>query len=152
MRGVPRRGRAGSSAPRSRMSKLYSPHSWASCSAFFCFAQGTGLLTWPHNAAMTRLRRRHRSRRCRPCLVRMAVGACARTATFQGSLNWIVRAILRSPPVTSAGFFFKALSSVSFRPRTSDSDRRLHADSQRPKAATKCGASRRGNSGTSQDR
>src|SRR3984893_456690 len=48
------------------------------------------------------------------------------------------------------GWAFKVLSSVSSPSRTWDSDGPLHTDSQRPTAATKCGASRPGSSGTSQ--
>jgi hypothetical protein len=63
--------------------------------------------------------------------------------------------IRRSPPVHARrvfhwGWAFKVLSSVSFPSRTWDSDGPLHTDSQRPTAATKCGASRPGSSGTSQ--
>jgi hypothetical protein len=48
------------------------------------------------------------------------------------------------------GWAFNVLSSVSFPSRTWGSDGPLHTDSQRPTAATKCGASRPGSSGTSQ--
>src|SRR5258705_12698272 len=57
------------------------------------------------------------------------------------------------PPrrVFLCGWAFKVLSSVSVPSRTWGSDGPLHTDSQRPTAATKCGASRPGSSGTSQD-